>query len=161
MKYKPTKRTGYTLNPGIYEVADLNITLRLFLPDNVKVSVTIDYVRLKSKLKNNQTLIFTIKSFFYTIFGFTQPHRGPLNEIEGFYQKIRGSYKSDETINITGIDKLHLKADCIQGSILNGVRGLFLYSLAPTSPSGHKKFKEPRIKLFKQVNKSVFCFITN
>ena len=91
MKYKPTKRTGYTLNPGIYEVADLNITLKLILPDNVKVSVTIDYVRLKSNLKNNQTLKFTNKSFFYTIFGFTQPQRGPLIDIDGFYQKISGS----------------------------------------------------------------------
>ena len=124
------------------------------------MSVTIDYVRLKSKLKNNQTLIFTIKSIFYTIFGFTQPHRGPLNDFEGFFQKIPRSYKSEKPINITGIDKLHLKADCLQGSILNGVRGLFLYSLAPISPSGYKKFKEPRIKLFKQVNESVFCFIT-
>ena len=140
MKYKPTKRTGYTLNPGIYEVADSNITLRLILPDNVKVSVTIDYVRLKSKLKNNQTLKFTYKSIFDTIFGFNQPHQGPLNDIEGFYQKISGSYKSDKPINNTGIDKLHLKADCIQGSILIGVRGPFLYSFALSSPSGHKKF---------------------
>ena len=28
LKYIPTKRMGYSLNPGIYEVADLNITLK-------------------------------------------------------------------------------------------------------------------------------------
>ena len=47
LKYIPTKRTGYRLNPGIYEAVDLNNTLKYILPDNVKVSVTIDYVRLK------------------------------------------------------------------------------------------------------------------
>ena len=72
LKYIPTKRTGYSLNSGIYEVVDLNNTLKNILPDNVKVSVTIDDVRLKSNLKTNQTLIFIEKSFFYTILGFTR-----------------------------------------------------------------------------------------
>ena len=62
--YIPTKRTGYSLNPSIYEVVDLNNTLNYILPDNAKVSVTIDDVRLKSNLKTNQTLNFTGKSFF-------------------------------------------------------------------------------------------------
>ena len=71
LNYIPTKRTGYSLNPGIYEVVDLNNTLKHILPDNIKVSVTIDDIRLKSNLKTNQTLIFTEKSFFYTILGNT------------------------------------------------------------------------------------------
>ena len=70
LKYIPTKRTGYSLNPGIYEVVDLNNTLKHILPDNVKVNITIDDIRLKSNLKINQTLIFTEKSFFCTILGF-------------------------------------------------------------------------------------------
>ena len=61
LKYIPTKRTGYSLNPGIYEIVDLNNTLNYILPDNVKVSVTIDDIRLKSNLKINQTVIFTEK----------------------------------------------------------------------------------------------------
>ena len=65
LKYVPTKRTGYSLDPGIYEVIDLNNTLKYILPDNVKVSVTIDDVRLKCNLKINQTLIFTEKSFLF------------------------------------------------------------------------------------------------
>ena len=67
LKYIPTKRTGFSLNPGIYEVIDLNSTLKFILPDNVKASVTIDDIRLKSNLKTNQTLIFTEKPSFYTI----------------------------------------------------------------------------------------------
>ena len=65
LKYIPTKRTGYSLNPGIYEVVELNNTLKYILPDNVKVGVTIVDVRLKSILKINQNLIFTKKSSLY------------------------------------------------------------------------------------------------
>ena len=63
LKYIPT-RTGYSLNPGIYEVTDINNVLKFILPDNVKVTITIDDIRLKSNLKIIQTLIFTNKSFF-------------------------------------------------------------------------------------------------
>ena len=104
-KYIPTKRRGCSLNPGIYEISDLNNTLKYILPDNVKVDVSIDDIRLKSNLKIIQTLKFTNKSFFYTILGFTQSHQGPLNDIEGFYQILPGSYKSERPINITGNDK--------------------------------------------------------
>ena len=120
-KYIPTKRTGYSLNPGFYEVVDLNNTLKYILPDNVKVSVTIDDVRLKSNIKTNQILIFTEKSFF-TFLGFTRSPFHPLDDLDGFCQLIAGSYKSEKPINITGIDKVHLKSDCINGSIVNGIR---------------------------------------
>ena len=160
LKYIFTKRTRYSLFPGIYEVVDLNKTLKYISPDNVKVSVTIDDVRLKSNIKTNQTLIFTNKSFFYTILGFTQSRSYPLDDIDAFYQLIAGSYKSDRPINITGIDKVHLKCDCIQGSIVNGIREPILYSFALSSPPGHKIYKEPKIKLFKKVNKSVLSHIT-
>ena len=150
LKYNPTKRTGYSLNPGFYEVFDLDKTLKYILTDNVKISVTIDDVRLKSNLKANQTLIFTSKSFFFTTLGFTQSHSNPLDDNDGFYQLISGSYKSDRPINISGIDKIHLKCDCINGSIVNGVREPNLYSFALYSPPGHKIYKEPRAKFLKR-----------
>ena len=85
LKNIPTKRTGYSLNLGIYEIVDLNNTLKYILPDNVKVSVTIDDIRLKSNLKTNQTLIFTGKSCLYTILGVTQSRSYALDDIDGFY----------------------------------------------------------------------------
>ena len=160
LKYISTKRIGFSLDPGFYEIVDLNKTLKLILPDNVKINVTIDDIRLKSILKINQTLIFTNKSFFYTILGFTQSHQGPLNDIEGFCQILPESYEGNKPINITGIDKVHLKGDCIQGSIVNGVREPILFSFALSSPPGHKIIEEPRVKLFKKVNKSVLSHIT-
>ena len=152
-KYIPTKRIGYSLNPNIYNVIDLNNSLKNILPDNVKINVTIDEKIYKTDLKINQTLIFTKKSFFYTILGFTQSHSYPLDDIDGFYQLIAGSYKSEKSINITGIDKFHLKCDCIDGSIMNGAREPILYSFVLDQPPGHKIYKEPKVKLFKKINK--------
>ena len=139
---------------------DLNNTLKYILLGNVKVNVTLGDIRLKANLKTNQTLIFNEKSFFYTILGFTRSRSYPLDDIDGFYQLIAGSYKSDKPINITGIDKIHLKCDCIQGSIVNGKREPILFSFALSSPPGHKKYKDPRVKLFKKINKSVLSHIT-
>ena len=160
LKYIPTKRIGFILNPGIYEVTALNNTLKHILPDNVKVNITIDDIRLKSNSKINQTLIFTEKSFFYKLLGFTQSHSYPLDDIDGFYQLIVGSYKSEKPINITGLDKVHLKCDYIQGSITTGIREPILYSFAFSSIPGQIIYKEPRIKLFNKTNKSVLSHIT-
>ena len=160
LKYIPTKRIGYSIEPNIYNVVDLNKTLKNILPNNVEINVTIDERKYKTDLKINQTLLFTKKSFFYTILGFTQSRSYPLDDIDGFYQLIAGPYKSDKPININGIDKVHLKCDCIQGSIVNGVREPILFSFALSSPPGHKIYKEPRVKLFKKVNKSVLSHIT-
>ena len=96
----------------------------------MKVSVTIDDVRIKSILKIIQTLNFTNKAFFNTILDFTRSCSYPLDDIDGFYQLITGLYKIHRPIKNTGIDKGHLKCDCIQGSIVNGIREPILYSFA-------------------------------
>ena len=72
---------------------------------------------------------------------------------------IAGSYEGDKPIKNTSIDKVHLKCDCIDGSIVNGIREPILYSFALSSPPDHKLYKEPRVKLFKKINKSVLSHI--
>ena len=160
LKYIPTKRMGYSIEPNIYNVVDLNKTLKNILPNNVKIDITIDERKYKTDLKINQTLIFTNKSFFYAILGFTRSHSYPLEDIEGFYQLIAGLYKSERPINFTGIDKVHLKCDCIDGSIMNGTREPILYSFSLDQPPGHKIYKEPKVKLFKKIKKSILSHIT-
>ena len=104
--------------------------------------------------------------FFYTFLGFTRSRFYPLDDIDGFYQLIAGSYKSDRPINITGNEKIHLKCDCINGSIVNGNREPILYSFALPSPLSHIFYKQPRVKLiikiktYKKINKSVLSHIT-
>ena len=160
LKNIPTKRMGYSIEPNIYNMVDLNKTLKNILPNNVKIDITIDERKYKTDLKINQTLIFTNKCSFYTILGFTRSHSYPLEDIEGFYQLIAGLYKSERPINITGIDKVHLKCDCIDGGIMNGTREPILYSFSLDQPPGHKFYKEPKVKLFKKINKSILSHIT-
>ena len=59
-----------------------------------------------------------------------------------------------------GIDKVLLKCDCKNGSIVNGIREPFSYSSALSSPPGPKNHKKPRIKLFRKINKTVLSHIT-
>ena len=71
LKYFSTKRTGYSIQPGMYEIIDIIFMLKNLLPQEVKVDITIDGVRLKSNLKINQTLIFTKSHFsmrFWVLF---------------------------------------------------------------------------------------------
>ena len=72
---------------------------------------------------------------------------------------IAGSYKSGRPINNTGIDKVHLKCDCIDGSFMNGTREPILYSFSLDQPTDHRIYKEPKVKLSKKINKSVLSHI--
>ena len=81
----------------------------------------------------------------------------------GFIQLLPGTDKSDRPINITAlhrIHKIHLKADCLDGSIVNGTREPTLYSFGLDKPPGHETYKEPRIKLSKYLIKSLLSDIT-
>ena len=126
----------------------------------MKISVSIDEKIYKSDLGINQTLLFTDKSFFYTILGFTQSHSYPLDDVDGFYQLIAGSCDSEIPINNTSIDKVRLKCKCIDWSIVNGVRESILYSFALSSQPGHKIYNKPKVMLFKKINKPVLSHQT-
>ena len=82
----------------------------LLLAD-AKAKIKFDGIRLRRKINTNRALKFPEKWFFYTLLGFIQNHLGVLDDIEGFVQLIAGTCKSDKPINITGIDKVHLKCD--------------------------------------------------
>ena len=116
------------------------------------------------KLTDNKTLRFTKKSFltilYYTVPGFTQPLSGPLGVIQGFFQIIPGTYKSNKPNNKTGVDKIHVKTDCIDGSIVDDVNEPNLHLSGLDEPPSHKIYKKPRSKLFKKINKSVQSHIT-
>ena len=73
---------------------------------------------------------------------------------------IPGTYKSERPISFIGVDKIHLKAYCINGSIVNGIRETILYSFGLDQPLGHKINKEPRTKIFKKINKPVLSHIS-
>ena len=87
--------------------------------------------------------------FFYTILGSTQSHWA-LNDIEGFVQVLLGTHKCNRPNIITGIEKVHLKCDCNNLSIVNGIREPILYSFALDKPAGHRVTKKHKVKPFKR-----------
>ena len=64
IKFIAGSTVGYTQPPGLYETSDLNLMLKILLPYEVKVFITIDDIRLRSKLNTNKTVKFTKKTFF-------------------------------------------------------------------------------------------------
>ena len=134
--------------------------LKFLLPKELKVYNAVDDIRLKSNLTTNKTIRFTENSFFYVIFGFTQSHSGPLDNINGFFQMIPGIHKSDKPNNITGIKKIPLKCDCVRGSTVNGIQESILFNFALDQPPRQIIYKEPNVKLFEKIKKSVLSHIT-
>ena len=98
--------------------------------------------------------------FFYTSLEFTRSQSYPLDNKGGFYRLIAASYKSERLINFIGFEKVHLKADCIPGTIVNGVGQAILYKFAIDQPPGYKFFKKSKVKLFEKINKAVLSHIT-
>ena len=64
MKNIDASTTGYTLPPDVYEASDLISVIKALLPNDVKVNISVDGIRLKSNLTKNNTIRFTQKLFF-------------------------------------------------------------------------------------------------
>ena len=90
------------------------------------------------------------KSFFHTLLGH-DPY---------FDYKVPGVYTSNKILNLNTTNKIHLKCDCIHGSIQDGIRQPILYSFVLDKPSGYKIFSEPETIHYKKINKSVLNTIT-
>ena len=142
VKYIAGSTIGYTPPSGIRENSENNSMIKPLLPNKEKVKNTIDDIRLKSKSTTNKTKRYTKKSFLYTMLGFTQSHSSPLGDIGGLIQLISGSYGNDKPVNITGSDKVNLKCDWINGSVVNSIRGSNLFKFALDKLPGFKIYKK-------------------
>ena len=114
--------------------------LKSLLPNDVKINITIDDIRLKSNLTTNETFRFTEKSFFYTTLGFTQSHLGPLGDNKGFVlvEKFQEPIEAIGPLILLETKKIHLRCDCINGSIVNGCSEPILFNFALDMPPGHE-----------------------
>ena len=99
-------------------------------------------------------LSFDEKSFFNTILGFS-PHWDYKN-IASYDRE----YYTEKNRNLSTTDKIHLKCDVIDGSVLNGVRQPILFSFVLVKKPGFKVFCPPETIHDKKVNKSVLNTVT-
>ena len=93
---------------------------------------------------------FDEKSFFNTILGFTA----------GWDYKHYNQYLSQKVVNLSSTNKLLLKCDAIDGSVVDGVRQPILYSFVLEIPSGYKVLCKPETIHYKKTNKSILNTIT-
>ena len=70
-----------------------------------------------------------------------------LNSLLGFTNTdhSEGTHKSEKPVIVTTTDKVHLKCDCVDGSIVNGIREQLLFSFNLSAYPGYKFIKEPHI----------------
>ena len=138
------------LQPGIYELSDLNTTIqqklqyyqdhREYKINGLSINIEADTISMKSVLTTSNPIYFNSK----------------LNELLGFTDTnyIEGTHISEKPVMITTTDKVHLKCDCVDGSIVNGIREQILFSFNLSAPPGYKIIKEPNIILYKKINKT-------
>ena len=148
----------YELEPGIYTFKDISEALLNILqveyprPINT-INIEFDDITRKTKLVVNIGIIairFDEKSFFSTILGF----------IPGWDYKHYNKYVSQKIVNLSNTNRIHLKCDCIDGSVQDGVRQPILFSFVLDKPCGYKVFCEPETIHYKKINKSVLNTIT-
>ena len=107
-----------------------------YLCNHFEFNIQADTISMKSKLSSSNHIVFNSE----------------LNNLLGF-TKIRypeGTHRSEKPVMITTTDKVHLKCDCVDGSIVNGIREQILFSFNLSAPPGYKIIKEPNIILYKK-----------
>ena len=85
-------------------------------------------------------------SFFNTILS-----SSPYWDFKNIASYDRESY-SERNRELSRIDKIHLKCDVIDGSVLNGVRQPILVSFVLDKKPGFKVFYEPETIHYKKIN---------
>ena len=148
----------YEIDPGIYTYKEISEALFYILQSEYpqsgsEILIRLDDITRKTNLVVNRGIIairFDEKSFFSTILGFTA----------GWDYKHYNQYLSKKIVSLSSTNKIHLKCDAIDGSVVNGVRQPILYSFVLDKPSGYKVFCEPETIHYKKINKSVLNTIT-
>ena len=159
------KYITYELDHGNYTIEDFQEAV--YPLGDHEGTLQIEYDDLNKKVKLNLTrfgstfgtLRFDKKSFFHTLLKF-EPYWDykPTNAI---HAKFPGVYNADKIIlKLNTKIKIHLKCDCIDGSIQDGVRQPILFSFGLDKPSGYKIFCEPETIHYKKINRSVLNTIT-
>ena len=134
---------GIQLTPGAYELVDINASVKQIYNESdydFKFNIIPDTISMKSVLTTSNPIHFN--SDFNKVLGFTQRDYPPR------------THTSEKPVMITTTDKVHLKCDCVDGSIVNGIREQILFSFNLSAPPGYKIIQEPTTVLYKLINKT-------
>ena len=78
------------------------------------------------------------------------------NKVLGFTNKDyqAGTHTLEKRFMISSADKVHLKGDFVDGSIVNGIREQILFSFNLSAHPGYKLIKEPNTILYKKITET-------
>ena len=165
LKQYNEKFVTYELEPGNYSIEDIQKAVYKF--GDHEGTIQFEYIGLNKK--NNlvlrligdtyQALRFDEKSFFHTLLAF-DPYWDYKHSDAFKGAELEVYINNKSNLNLNTINKIHLKCDYIDGSILNGVRQPILFSFVLDKPSGYKIFCQPETVHYKKINKSVLNTIT-
>ena len=128
----------YELTPGIYTIQGISDTIHTFSGHSEIIEIEYDDISMKTKIilkfKHNNNTMFALgtlrfdeRSFVHALLGF-EPY-WDYKPTNSNHNAIPGVYTSDKfLLNLNTIDKIHLKCDCIDGSIQDGLRQPILFS---------------------------------
>ena len=109
-------------------------------------------------LWNQRNIKVSKKSLFNTLLGFTPNwYYKPTNAI---HADSLGAYTNEKIIQLSTTDKIHLKCDVFDGSLVNGVTQILLFSFRLNKPPGYKISCELESTYVEIINKSVSNAIT-
>ena len=131
------------LTPGVYELVDINNAIKQKIHESdygFKIDIIPDTISMKSVLTTSNSIHFN--SRLNILLGFTNKEYPP------------GTHTSEKPVMITTTDKVHLKCDCVDGSIVNGIREQILFSFNLSAPPGYKIINNPTTLLYKKINKT-------
>ena len=131
------------LTPGVYELVDINNAIKQKIHESdydFKIDIIPDTISMKSVLTTSNSIHFN--SRLNILLGFTNKDYPP------------GTHTSEKPVMITTTDKVHLKCDCVDGSIVNGIREQILFSFILSAPPGYKIINNPTTVLYKKINKT-------
>ena len=129
--------------PGVYELVDINNAIKQKIHESdydFKIDIIPDTISMKSVLTTSNSIHFN--SRLNILLGFTNKDYPP------------GTHTSEKPVMITTTDKVHLKCDCVDGSIVNGIREQILFSFNLSAPPGYKIINNPTTVLYKKINKT-------
>ena len=142
----------YVLEPGIYTFNDISeALLKILQPEydgyQNAIDIEFDDIAVKTKLVVRIGFIateFDEQSFFSTILGFTPR----------WDYKHYDKYISQKSVNLGSTNKIHLKCNVIDGSLVNGLRQPIIYSFVLDKLPGYKVFCPPETIQYKKINKT-------
>ena len=168
----------FRLTPGSYEIEDINDAIREHVGDWIYIQANINTSKCEIFLDENKIVDFTSESIG-TILGFKSSDMeytfgtgttlanapaistliGQLFPNDGLSLSLEEPYKdkykiiSPNVINISSIDKVHMKCNMIHGSTINGRPSNILFSFLIDQSPGYLIFKEPNPISYKKVEK--------